>query len=266
MGLTQRAEALREPVRVALGLVEKALAPPATFNPALARRTVRIASDDYSELVVLAPLLARLSRAAPGIDLKVLPLGIGIDRLVRGEVDLFFAPVVDHLPAGVRVEALADDRFVCMVARQHPFARRAPTLARFLEARHALIAPFGERGGFVDDALAAMGKERHVALVLPHFLVMPFLIASSDLVLTLAERIARTYAHLLRIALFEPPLRLPGFTIGFYWHQRDLHDPALAWFRGQTSALRAKGALSSSSGTWRRGHDRTSTACPRKRR
>jgi DNA-binding transcriptional LysR family regulator len=238
--LTPRAEALRDPVRLALGLLERSFAGPATFDPAEARRTVRFASDDYSELVVLAPLLSRLNRAAPGIEIRVLPArSASIDRLVRGEIDFFFAPLSDKPPPGVHVEALSKDRFVCMVARAHPFARRVPTLKRFVAARHALIAPFGEAGGFVDDALAALDQERRVALALPHFLVMPFFIAATDLVLTLAERVARVYAGVLPIALFDPPLNLPGFTTGLWWHHRDVHDTALTWVRDQIIALRS---------------------------
>jgi hypothetical protein len=47
---------------------------------------------------------------------------------------------------------LAEDRFVCMVARTHLFARRTPNVARFIEAKHALIAPHGTRFGVVDRA------------------------------------------------------------------------------------------------------------------
>src|SRR3954447_19801512 len=42
LALTPRAEALRQPVRQALGIVEGAIGSPAAFDPAVARRTVRI--------------------------------------------------------------------------------------------------------------------------------------------------------------------------------------------------------------------------------
>jgi DNA-binding transcriptional LysR family regulator len=239
--LTARAEALREPVRMALGYAEAALAPPKPFQPELARRLVRIACDDYSEFVLLAPLLSRISRSAPGLDIEVLPgKGSVLERVARGEADFAFAPLPHRMPSGLRCQGLVEDGFVGMVADSHPFARRAPSLKLFAAARHALIAPFGERGGFVDEALAKLGQERRVALMLPHFLVMPFLVASSDLVLTLSERIAQSFAHLLPVALFRPPLTLPRFEIGFYWHQRDQHDPALGWLREQMLGLRSE--------------------------
>jgi DNA-binding transcriptional LysR family regulator len=235
LALTPRAEALRDPVRRALGLVQGAIDTPSGFDPASTRRTARLMSDDYSELVLLPGLLDRLTRSAPGIDLWAHPpQGGSTQPLVDGEADFLVMPLREgeRLAPGVRAEPLYSDRFVCMVKRGHPLAKR-PTLERFLSARHAFIAPRSRRGGPVDDALAARGKERHIALAVPHFLVMPFLVASSDLVLTLGERIARRYATFLPVVLFEPPLSLRGFTIGLYWHEKDANDPALAWLRDQ---------------------------------
>jgi DNA-binding transcriptional LysR family regulator len=232
--LTSCAEALREPVRNALGIVEAAIAPTSAFDPAKARRTVRLSADDYTALVVLAPLMGELSKAAPGITLVVTPgRGTAIERIAKGEVDCSFSPIADRRPTGVEADVLFEDGFVCMVSNAHPFARRTPTLARFRRARHALVAPLGRTGGFVDDALAALGKEREVALMLPHALVTPFAIAASDLVVTMAERVARIYAGVLPVRLFPPPLALPKFRIASYWHHRDRDDRALAWFRAR---------------------------------
>jgi DNA-binding transcriptional LysR family regulator len=237
--LTPRAEALRDPVRRALGLVEGAMARPSRFDPASARRTARVMTSDYSELLLLPGLLDRLTRMAPGIDVWVHPLLESSPQpLVDGEADFMIMPIREgeRLAPGVRADVLYSDRFICMVKRGHPLAKK-PTLDRFLAARHAFIAPRGRRGGPVDDALAARGKERHIALAGPHFLVMPFLVAASDLVLTLAERIARLYSQFLPVVLFEPPLQLSGFTIGLFWHEKDANDPALTWLREQIAEV-----------------------------
>lgn len=239
--LTPRAEALREPVSLALSSVAQALLRPPPFEPARQKRTVRVAADDYATLVVLTPLLHEIYRKAPGLDVQVLPpLGNGVDRLARGEVEFAIAPWSDRTPGGIQAEVISEDGFVGMVHRKHAFARRRPTLKQYVEARHALIAPFGERGGYVDSALAKLGKERRVALMSPHFLATPFMIAGSDLVLTLAERVARHYARVLPVAFFEPPIQLPRFQTAFYWHQRNQQDSALSWFRAELAALELK--------------------------
>jgi DNA-binding transcriptional LysR family regulator len=195
-------------------MVENAIAPPKAFNPAEADRVLRICADDYMSLLVITPLVAELAKVAPGLQVEVHRNTNALERLRRGEVDCWFAVGNDRAPRGIEVDFLGDDGFVCMVSRKHPFARRTPNLDRFLAARHALVAPRGERGGYVDDALGRMGQRRRVAVLLPDFLVMPYVIASSDLVVTMAERIARVYAGQLGLALFEPPLSLPRFVIG----------------------------------------------------
>ena len=95
-------------------------------------------------------------------------------------------------------------------------------------------SPFwGKEGGFVDDALARLGLERRVTVALPHAMVAPHVIASSDLLLTMPERVARVLAPPLDLVVLEPPQELPltGFTISMLWHDRTHSDPARRWLR-----------------------------------
>jgi DNA-binding transcriptional LysR family regulator len=88
-------------------------------------------------------------------------------------------------------------------------------------------------GGFVDDALARLGLQRRVTVALPHAMVAPHIIASSDLLLTMAERVARVLAPPLDLVVIEPPpeLLLTGFAISMMWHERTHSDPARRWLR-----------------------------------
>jgi DNA-binding transcriptional LysR family regulator len=254
LALTPRAEGLRAPVSRALGIVQGAIAAPTAFDPAIIRQRVRMVIDDYSGLLLLPALLAHLGHAAPGIDVWAVPGGrsFGVDQLVSGDIDLLLTGTraLNRLPTGVRSQQLYSERFVCVVRRGHPLLRGKMTVERFTAARHALAAPRGGERGLVDDALAARGRERRIALAAPHFLLMPFIVAQSDLVLTLGERLARTYAALLPITVFEPPLSLPEFRVAMFWNEKAEHDPALGWFRAETSAVAA--GLTRSRGARRR--------------
>jgi len=64
-----------------------------------------------------------------------------------------------------------------------------------------------------------------------HFLVAPFAVASSDLVITLAERLARAFEPLLPLKILDPPVTLPRFTMYLSWHERQHRDPAHRWLR-----------------------------------
>jgi DNA-binding transcriptional LysR family regulator len=230
---TIRAEALAGPIRAALEQVARALAP-AAFEPKTARGRVVVGTSDYVELVLLPEVVSRLAVEAPGIDLRVLSLDDALGPLASGEIDLAIAPP-DAYPerAGTFKRRLFEDRFVCIVRNGHPLAKKKLTLSRFTAARHALISPRGKEGGFVEDALARLGLARRVTVAVPHFLIAPHLVASSNLVLTVAQRVASLLAEPLALTILAPPpeLALVGFEMATFWHERSQSDPMLRWVR-----------------------------------
>ena len=238
---TPRVDALAEKLSAALSALEGALLDAPGFDPKVARRRFYVSASDYAEFVLLPPLLARLAADAPGIDLWVRPYDEGLaEHLRRGDVDVVLGvPASIEDATGIRSADLFDERFMCLVRRGHPLARGKLTARRFAAARHAFIAPRGRPGGVVDAALAARGLERRVAFAVPHFLVAPHAVASTDLVLTVAGRIAEAFARTLPLQLLEPPLPLPGFTLSMFWHVRHETDPAQRWLREQLAHVAA---------------------------
>jgi DNA-binding transcriptional LysR family regulator len=237
---TLRAEALAAPVRRGLDEIARALAPPEAFDPATAKRRIVVGTTDYGELVLLPRVVARLAKEAPGIDLRVLTLPRELsETLMTGTVDLAITPLrpADERP-DIYGRRLFDDRFVCVVRKHHPLVGKKLTLARFAAASHALIAPRGTEGGVVDDALARLGLRRRVAVAVPHFLIAPHLVANTDLILTLAGRVADVLARPLGLSVLTPPpeLRLEGFTMSAVWHERTHDDAAQRWLRGIVEA------------------------------
>ena len=238
---TVRAEALGPPIRRALEEVTRALAPPRAFDPRTARGRITLGTSDYGELVLLPRLVELLAQEAPGMDLRVHTIGAELSEpLGAGAIDLAISPLGrgDEASGLVR-RRLFEERFVCVVRKGHPLAGKRLTLARFAAASHALISPREKEGGFVDDALSRLGMSRRVAVMVPHFLIAPHLVASSDLVLTLARRVADVLAGPLQLALLEPPreLGLAGFTMSAVWHERTQNDPAQRWMRDRLVEL-----------------------------
>ncbi|MDZ4360557.1 MAG: LysR substrate-binding domain-containing protein, partial [Variovorax sp.] len=84
--------------------------------------------------------------------------------------------------------------------------------------------------GPTDEALAAQGLTRRVALSVPHFLFMMSVLASTDMVAMLPERLARG-APGLRVV--EAPLEVPGYEMAMLWHERRHRDPGHRWLREQ---------------------------------
>ena len=234
---TERALRLAEPIRNALGTLERVLSVP-TFDPRVARRVFHIATADLVEVSVMPRLLRHLEREGPLIDLRVysLPRGLPAKELETGRFDLAIG-VFSELPAGFVEEPLYRERFTCILRRDHPIGRGRLTLRRFASLGHVLITPGGRPGGLVDRVLADHGLTRRVVVTTPHFLVAPVLVIQSDLVCTLAKRVARVFRDYLPIQLHKPPVEVPSFGINMVWHRRVDEDPAQRWLRDQVSAV-----------------------------
>lgn len=214
----------------------------ASFDPATARRTFRICANDYTALVLLPRLAARIARVAPGIDLWVHAFAGWPDaELAAGGIDAVIGPPRGAGgPAGRYEHVLFDDTFTCLVRAAHPLAGARLTLARYCAAQHLLISPRGTPGSLVDDALAKLGKSRRVAMAVPHFLVVPYIIVASDLVATLPSRIASRFTETLDVVARPPPVDIPRFTLALAWHERNHHDAPHRWFREQLLAVAAE--------------------------
>ena len=235
---TPRAEQLAPAVHKVLTELASALRGDEAFDPATAKRTFRIGASDYVELVLLPALLERLGRLAPGIDLWVHTYeGHGDEALVTGAVDMVIGPVRGTRLAGAYEKVLFDDGFTCVMRPGHPLADQRLTLTRYCSAAHVLVAPRGTPGSLVDAALAAEGKARRIALALPHFLVVPHVVAGSDLIATLASRVASRFAGVLDLVTSPTPFPMPKFQISLAWHERFQHDAAHRWLRDQLVAV-----------------------------
>lgn len=232
---TARAEALREPLRLALEALGHAIAPAAPFDPALADNTWRVAATDYGESTILLPAMASLRAAAPGTRLAVLELAPPhITRQAeQGVIDLAFH-IAEEAPEDMRHRLLFKERYVLAGRAGHPRLKRRPTLKKFCELEHVIVSPNG--GGFTgitDKALAQAGLTRRVVLSVPHFLFVISALSSTDLVAMVPERLVRGNPALRMVA---PPVDVPGYEMAMLWHERSHRDPAHQWLREHIAA------------------------------
>jgi DNA-binding transcriptional LysR family regulator len=235
---TARALALAGPVRQALSTVEAALASGGTFEPRTAERSFVIAASDYCEYVVLPALLRRLEREAPGVRLEIRPWGLHevTSDLESGEVDLMIGYYARVPPAHLE-ESLFGEEYVCVLRSRHPIGKSKLTLRRYVELEHVLVSQRSNSKGSVDVALARRGLSRRVGARVSHFLMVPQLVAQTDMVAALSRRIAEPARASLGLTLHAPPLPLPRSTVGQVWHQRVDADAGHAWLRGVVRAV-----------------------------
>lgn len=231
---TPRAERLTPGVLKALSTLREALADPEAFDPALARQSVTLAMTDYMAFVVLPPLVAELAKAAPGLDLRV----VGYDKddipalIDEGRIDLALG-VFPAAPGRLMRQAVASERFVGLARRGHPVVKRgAVSVEAFAACDHLLVSVRRDARGEIDLALARLGLSRRVSVVTPHMLVVPHVLAASDLIATLPERVARMAAA-DGLQMFDLPFSMPAWRIEMVWSATARADPAAAWLRSR---------------------------------
>ncbi|WP_437677091.1 LysR family transcriptional regulator [Sorangium sp. So ce131] len=229
---TPRAQELIGPVRAALAEIEANVVRRARFEPTTARRAFTLATADYVELVLMPRLVQKLFSDAPHVDLIARSYDEDMfGSMETGKLDLAIG-LFPSVPAGFYRQRLLEERFVCVVRKDHPAVRSKLTLKTYASLPHALISPRGEAGGQVDEVLAKQGLSRRVALRIPHFLVAPLIVAQTDLVLTVPARVARVFADMEALRVMKPPVELGGFALDQVWHERQAKDEAHTWLRG----------------------------------
>lgn len=237
---TARGEALRGELRRIMEELQRVLGEGAAFDPAALRRTFVLSTTDYAELYPMRDASALIAERAPGVELRLIhQTGDRVAELRSGAVDLVLGIAATGAD-DVRSEPLFTERFTLALRRGHPALRRKLTIERFAALDHVLVAPRGLPGSMVDSVLADHGLSRRVARTVSSFAAAPHMIADTDYVATLPERIARYFAPLLDLVLRDPPVALPGFTMAQSWHRRHDADPAHAWLRARLAEVSAR--------------------------
>ncbi|HEY1396139.1 LysR family transcriptional regulator [Roseateles sp.] len=251
-GMTPTAKALSllEPLRQALDQVRGVASSHLNFDPATADLTVTIAASDYLQTSVLQPLVLRLRREAPGIRIAVRHMDPAqhAAQMARGDVDLGLMQPIEAAPS-LRMRALFHERYVLIARRGHPALASKPgktgekapaklSAKAFAKLEQVIVSPAG--GAFstpVDQALAALGLKRQVVLSAASFLFVPDIVARSDLVALVPERLVKGRSAGLQV--LTPPLPIEGFDIAMVWHERNQGHAAQRWLREQVLAVGA---------------------------
>ncbi|WP_437632901.1 LysR family transcriptional regulator [Sorangium sp. So ce854] len=231
MTLSERARDLAPRAAEAVERLEQVFRPAERFDPRRSQRTFRLVATDNLELLVLPALTALLAAEAPRVNLRCrnIPADYA-DLLRRGEIDGKLGrggPV----PDGCRSTLLAAEQIVCVMRRGHPASRRPLTAARYAACEHLMVSPHGGDHGAIDHALAERGLRRRVTLTVSHFLVAPFIVSGSDLLLTVSARVAAALARRLDLVVRPCPFGTKSYTLTLVWPERSEGDEGHRWLR-----------------------------------
>jgi len=242
---TPRAEALWPQVRAALGALRQALVP-GDFDPRRDPVQLRVAMADATAALLAPALVARIEEEEALVNLRVLPLTTRDPRRLveSGDADLavgFFPELVTTIVAQGQDSHLLharlyESRYVCVMRSQHPLTQRALTLDDYCAAHHLLVSFSGRPHGYVDQALAALGRQRRVVLTVNQFFTAGRVVARSNLLTVLPEGFVEATGYGHELVIRELPMALQPVHVEMIWHLRHDADPAHRWLRGLLQA------------------------------
>jgi DNA-binding transcriptional LysR family regulator len=244
---TDFARSLERPLREALDGLGALLGGPPDFDPARSTDTFKIAGIDFFAEMLMPGLARELSARAPGMRVQLVDLvpGAYVEMLEKHQVDIGLLPGMDF-PDWIDSRPLFHSPFVTVARAGHPRLARAGLapgdtipIDLFCDLGHVLCSPDGRLRAVGDSALAAMGRERRVAMSLPFFSGVTRVVAETDLVALVPRQLARLVAPRLGLSIYRQPMPVPTPVIAMIWHRRARATPAHAWLRGLVADLLA---------------------------
>lgn len=234
---TPYAQRIYEPVAQALAGVTAALNQQEQFDPAASERRFVIAMTDVGEIHFMPALVAHCMKVAPGVGIRSMRASevAWQEDMQTGRIDLAIGAFTD-VPESLFHRRLFSQQYLTMFHQGHRFEGRRIGMKEFLGAQHLFVtsreSPYDE----INARLEKAGVVRSVNFQVPHFTAVPYIVSSTDMVVTVPARLAEQACGPFGLATIQPPLRLPALHTSVFWHRRYNQDSGNQWLRGVIAA------------------------------
>lgn len=213
------------------------------FNPTTAKITFTLGLSDYTELILLPPLIRYLEKNAPGVTLVVNHVNFLPDSSLFecNEVDLTVG-LYNKIPSDLIARTLFTDRSVCIGWEKNPILQKPITGAIFSKASHLIILYYAGRSELYSEKfISDQGLDRHVMATVPHTLPAIFSLSNTNLICIVLERAAKKLTKILPLKM--QPVFFKQCTqceIEMVWHPKNRNHPAHQWLRDTIISLAKK--------------------------
>jgi len=239
--LTPRAEAMREPLREAIALVESCVAGvPRQFDPAKAGGAFRLSTPDRLSIAVVPALLARLQKAAPEAALHVITAERqrALELLDADRIDCALG-WFDEKPAHCTAELMLEENLFCVFRRDHPILKRGRSfdIKAVLSYPHVVVSASGQGSAIFDELLRRNGLARRALVAVTNFTAVPALLGGSDMIGVFTKLAADVFQKSFGLTKRPVPLEIGKIATQMVWPLRYDRDPRHLWLRQQIKAV-----------------------------
>ena len=230
---TTLGERLAEPVRAILLKIQETLALVPTFDPLQSRRRFSMMMSDYVSTVLMPPVLARVQREAPHVEIEVLSNDFShpLEILERADVDFIIMPSM-YLHKSHPSSVVFDDDYVCVAWEGNEQVRESLTVEQYFAMGHISVQ-FGRSNAPMADNFinSQFGRRRRVEVIAMNFNALIQYVVGSNRLASAHRRLANYYAARHPIRLLESPFEIPRITESMQWHNCFDGDPGSLWLR-----------------------------------
>jgi len=230
---TPFAERLAEPIRLALNGITEAMNVQELFDAASSNRHFHIALTDVAELYFMPKLIAQCTKVAPQIKISTVRT-TQLDLMAEmgaGKIDLAIG-AFNEVPEALYQRRLFKQNYVVMMRANHPLTGETLSLKKFLAAEHLMVDSTESPYDRINQDLVKAGILKNVKFSVPHFTAVPYIISTSNLLVTVPQKLAESAALPFNLHHQHSPLRLPELQTNIFWHRRYNQDQGNQWLRG----------------------------------
>lgn len=242
---TPHAVELAKRVHEAMDLIDVAARANRAFDASAATEHFRIISSDGVALLFLPGLMVRARAMAPNMSFTYITgdMRRAGEYLRAGDAELVIANLRE-VPQDLHQSPLYPQRMMCIASAVHPAIQGSLSAEQFAAYPHVVFgAPpvtYTSMEVMVEAALARVGLSRRAALRVPSITLSPAIVAGTDLLAVVPERVAVESAAALPLQVLPVPFELEPVDLSMFWHARWHRDPAHVWLRGALRSLAAE--------------------------
>lgn len=234
---TVRARELIIPVREALGLIGRQVAPAGEIDLATYKRNFRVIISDNLEVLMMPAIVRTLIAEAPGISIECVQGDRNFAEEVRaGRIDLACFPFPIDTTDIVTIPVFPLD-IVVVSRRNHPGIKQPLDLETFCSLPQIALGRELRGLTHIDKALVAKGMQRRVVYMAAKLWSIPPMIECTDLIGMLPRRFIAAIANNYNLDTHEVPTGIEEQHAYMTWHINSEHDAGHRWLR--ESMLRA---------------------------
>src|SRR6185312_4859901 len=210
---TPRAIEVAEKAREVLELIEHALSDASETLQSPVRMTLRIRILNSLSSFLLPTLVGRLDRDMPWVRISIQHVDVRqtVGLLERNECDLAIG-IPPAVSPTLHASNLFPSELCCVVRRGHPEISARLSLQQFVKYPHVILSggpvPVSTIEACIDHELRVRRLNRTIGIKVPDLLVAPGIVAQTDFIATIPERIIRHFATKLNLRIFSPPLKV----------------------------------------------------------